>query len=74
MRNWMSNISDALLSRLGRGDAPFPAQGFTGSASDLAAAHPPVSSPPRSTGMFIPTTQRTSTDDAPAIKHLRLGR
>ncbi len=39
--NWMSNISDDLLGGLGRADQPFPAQGFTGSVSNLAASRPP---------------------------------
>jgi hypothetical protein len=75
-RNWMSAISDDLLARLGRGDAPFPTQGFTGSASDLAIARPPPAAPPRSrsTGMFIPVSERLNADDTPVIGRTRFGR
>jgi hypothetical protein len=73
-RNWMSFIDDDLLGRLGRGDQPFPTQGFTGSVSDLAASHPPPAAPRREP-IFIPTHTRPAPDaDAGTIAHLKFGR
>jgi hypothetical protein len=70
----MSLIDDNLLGRLARADAPFRAQGFTGSASDLAASHPPPAAPRPSTGLFIPVAERLNADDAPVVGRTRFGR
>jgi hypothetical protein len=71
-RNWMSAISDDLLSRLARADQPFPVSSFQGSASDFASRFPaPAVS--RREPMFIPTRTRPA-PDAGTIAHLKFGR
>jgi hypothetical protein len=76
MRNWMSNISDDLLGRLGRSDQPFPASSFQGSASDFASRFPTPAAPRREP-IFIPTHTRPAPNayaDAGTIAHLKFGR
>jgi hypothetical protein len=66
-KSWFNLIDNALLARLGA-PQPFPAQSFTGSASDQAVPRPGHAA---TEPMFVPVTERASIVDVPTIRTVR---